>query len=135
MAFRLNKNRMEIENAGSSPDSKTPVAYPRIWPEAPTYPDGYLCAHLRAHTPAGSGRHTCCRAEKLENGQQGGARLWSFLLGRNKRTKPSQGSERNSPTLKEAMGAPSRTPQLSPTEAASSEERSDVTRPEDWRLP
>ena len=50
---------------------KYPGAYPRIRLEAPIYSNGYLSAHLRAHTPAGSKRHTCCGAEKLEGGQTG----------------------------------------------------------------
>ena len=70
-----NKNRMEIEYAGLAADlkkkTKNPGAYPRIRLEAPIYSNGYLSAHLRAHTPAGSKRHTCCGAEKLEGGQTG----------------------------------------------------------------
>lgn len=107
VALPLNKNRMEIEYAGSAPDSKRPLA--------PTLESGQRRPPTRTVTSV----HTCgftppraqedtpvAERKSWKVDKQGGARLASFLLGRNKRTKPSQGSGRNSPTLKEERGAP-----------------------------
>lgn len=89
-----------------------------------------------SHPGAGTGRHTCCGVEKLEGGQAGRGPLQSFLLDRNKRTKPSKGSGRNRPAQREARGAPFQdSPAPSRRGRFQPSEKGDVTRLQGWRLP
>ena len=129
---------MELEYAGLAPDAKNPLVL--------TLKSG----QRRPQTRPVTSMHTCGLTPRLglqedtpvagwkswKVDKQGGARFQSFLLDRNKRTKPSKGSGRNRPALKEARGAPFEdSPAPSRRGRFQPSEKGDVTRPQGWRLP